>query len=123
MTWSLSKNLEDLAHQACCKQVEKLRVHLLELDKELEAESCRHELERTKFLGRIQELEEMLQERIEINVGTDDGSSNDSGLRVENSALKDQLSSSQQKISDLEGSLSLLELSTCSDQIYINDII
>jgi len=105
-----------LTHQECCKQVEKLRVHLLELDKELEAESCRHELERTKFLLKIQELEETIQENTESETGhrdkADDGVTN-LELRLENSALRDQLSSSHQKVSQLEDSLSLLELSTC----------
>src|SRR5271163_1411307 len=42
------------------KQQERLKQHLIELDKELEAESIRHEKERVQMLSRIAQLEEQL---------------------------------------------------------------
>lgn len=90
------------------KQVERLRQHLIELDQEMEAESIRHERERTLMMAKIKELEEAL-------VAKDSGGEIDEG---QNEELKKQVIGYQLQLDNMKLSVEMLESSTATLMDY-----
>lgn len=103
----VSEQQDDQVQGDDTKQVERLKLHLLELDKELEEESIRHEKERSQLMSKIKELEEKLAGSIQCNddhMGTED---------VE--LLRKKVDEQSHQIKNLQSSLDLLQSSTYSD--------
>lgn len=103
-------------HDDCKKQLERLKLHLIELDKELEEESMRHEQERTQLMSRIQELEEAAAEALNNEVVRDEGNRMEF---EENLELKSKLAEQTQKIDNLQTSFDLLQSSKPNICMYV----
>lgn len=83
----------------------------MELDKELEAESSRHEKERTVLLTKIKELEGRPENNFEADPSAEQ-------LVVENEKLQAQLEAAKQHISNLGTSIEIFESSTVPPHIF-----
>lgn len=94
------------------KQVERLRQHLIELDQEMEAESIRHERERSQMMTKITELEEALDGNGDRAQGLE--------FESENHKLNKQVIDYEVQLDNLRLSVEMLESSTYHQMIIMS---
>lgn len=108
---SLSPTCEN---EDSAKQAARLRQHLIELDQEMEAESIRHERERSQMMTKIKELEEAL--------AGNDIRADGLHFESENQELKKQVIDYEVQLENLKLSVEMLESSTYYQKIIISSI-
>lgn len=110
---SEDESAED-SHAECKNKLAMLTAHMIELDQELEAESIRHERERSQLIAKISELEEEVSSYRESNFSAEEIKD----LKNKNAKLEVDLEMERAQCRNLKFSLEALENSTICMPIH-----
>ncbi len=108
----------DDIHIECTKQQERLKAHLIDLDRELEEEARRHEFEHRQLLDKISELQAELQEIRNAQTDVEFDEEEKNSLIAKTEEQRNEIGRRDILIENLQSSIDILESSTSRDRYY-----